>query len=199
MFKNPTTLVLLRHGRVVGEQRLLGHTDAPLSDEGREGVRVSAKRLTDTRFDAVYSSDLCRSYETASIVALGRELEVTGIAAFRELNMGLWDGLTTKEVLEKHGERIKEWWRDPSLFRTPEGESLLDLAQRVLPALEEVLARHRGETICLVGHGGVNRVILFAAMNLSLKSYYSVSQDYACINRIRYFEDGNSVVDLVNG
>jgi broad specificity phosphatase PhoE len=62
-----------------------------------------------------------------------------------------------------------------------------------------MLARHKGETICLVAHGGVNRVILFDALGLALSRYYAVSQDYGCLNRLRYFEDGATVVDLVNG
>jgi len=189
----------MRHGMVEGEKRLLGHTDAPLSDAGRNGVRRVAKRLEETAIDALYSSDLARTMETASIINEGRGLLATALPAFRELFMGEWDGLEAAEVMSSNPERIREWWSDPSRFRTPNGESLQDLRLRVVPELLRVVASHQGQTVCLVAHGGVNRVILFEAMGLSLKSYYTVSQEYACVNRIRYFSDGAVVVDLVNG
>ena len=194
-----TNVILLRHGMVEGEKRLVGHTDVPLCDEGREGVRATRDKLAGAKIDVFYSSDLSRATETTQIVAEGRGIPHHTDPDLRELNMGLWDGLYVEEVMKTHLERIKEWWRDPSLFRTPEGESLEDLKARVLPSFRRIVKNHPGQTVCVVAHGGVNRVILFDAMGLTLKRYYNVSQDYACINKIRYFADGEVVVDLVNG
>lgn len=199
MAENTTTLILVRHGDVEGGKLLLGHTDSPLSDEGRQAVRLTAAKLASTKIDALYSSDLSRSVESASIIGEARGLPATRVSAFRELHMGEWDGLHTSEVFKTQREELDRWWRDPAGYRTPGGEGLADLHARVVPALMEVVERHRGETVCLVAHGGVNRVILFAAMGLSLSNYYTVSQDYACVNRLRYFGDGRAVVDLING
>lgn len=199
MKEKVTKLILLRHGEVEGSKRLVGHTDAPLSEAGREGVRAAALKLAGTHIDALYSSDLSRSVESASIIGAGRELKPRRVERFRELHMGEWDGITASEVLERWPEEITRWWSDPVGYRTPGGEGLNDLHARVIPALEEMLADHAGQTVCLVAHGGVNRIILFHAMGLALSRYYTVSQDYACINRLRYFSDGKVVVDLING
>lgn len=199
MNSKATTLILVRHGHVVGEKLLVGHTDVPLSEPGREGVRATAKRLSTENISALYSSDLSRSVESASIIGGHHKLTPVQLPAFRELYMGRWDGKPMEEVWKTDEELIRGWWADPSAFKTPEGESLGDLRARVVPALHELVERHVGETVCLVAHGGVNRVILFEVMNLPLKRYYTVSQDYACVNRIRFFDDGKRVVDLMNG
>lgn len=199
MTETVTKLILLRHGEVEGSKRLVGHTDAPLSEAGREGVRLAAGKLSGTHFDALYSSDLSRSVESASIVGAPLKLSPCRITELRELYMGEWDGITAEEVIKRWPEEISRWWNDPVSYRTPGGEGLSDLHARVIPALESILDAHRGQTICLVAHGGVNRVILFHAMGLALARYYTVSQDYACINRLRYFGDGKIVVDLING
>lgn len=182
-----------------GYKRLIGHTDPPLDNEGICTLRNTAGKLENSEIDALYSSDLMRAVASAEIIGDGRGLKPVARPSLRELYMGLWDGISVSEVMEKHPGAIKEWWDDPSMFRTPEGESLSDLRARVLPELKDILERHKGETVCMVAHGGVNRVILFEAMGLPLSRYYSISQDYGCINRIRYFEDGKVVVDLMNG
>ena len=56
-----------------------------------------------------------------------------------------------------------------------------------------------GETVALVAHGGTNRVILFEALGMDLARFHALAQDYACVNRLEYFPDGNTVVKLVNG
>lgn len=194
-----TTLILVRHGRVEGYKRLIGHTDPPLDNEGISTLRNTAVKLDNTEIHALYSSDLVRSVTSAEIIGDGRGLKPVALPALRELYMGLWDGITVSEVMEKHPGAISKWWEDPSVFRTPEGESLGDLRARVVPEMNSILERHKGETVCVVAHGGVNRVVLFEAMGLPLSRYYSISQDYGCINRLRYFGDGKVVVDLMNG
>ena len=194
-----TNLIIVRHGHVEGAKRLIGHTDAPLSDNGRQQLKRTAEKLKETPIDALYSSDLARAVESAEIIGEGRGLAHVRLPGLRELFMGAWDGITVEELIKSDPDAITRWWDDPSVFATPGGEGLQDLRKRVLPELEKILKEHSGETVCVVAHGGVNRIILFEAMGLPLKRYYSVSQDYGCINKVRYFDDGKVVVDLVNG
>jgi len=199
MVHTATKLILVRHGEVEGGPRLLGHADPQLSMKGRATLAATARRLVDEKIDALYSSDLIRTVESARIIAEGREVAHRKVPALRELDMGEWDGRTISEVRASDRERIGKWWDDPVNYATPGGESLGNLRERVVPALEEILKAHPGQTVCLVAHGGTNRVVLFETLGLSLAKYYTVSQDYGCINRLRYFEDGMGVVDLING
>ena len=70
----------------------------------------------------------------------------------------------------------------------------MELGARVLPALDGLAARHRGQAICLVAHGGVNRVILSDAMGLPIENFFRIEQDYGCLNLIDCFEDGKVVM-----
>jgi alpha-ribazole phosphatase/probable phosphoglycerate mutase len=73
------------------------------------------------------------------------------------------------------------------------------MAQRVLPTVHSLVARHRGMEIALVGHGGVNRVILLDAIGAPLDRMFAIEQDYACLNIIDYSNDGRTTVRLLNG
>ena len=84
-------------------------------------------------------------------------------------------------------------------FRAPGGESLGELAARVVPAISDIAARHRGEDVLVVAHGGVNRVILMDAIGAPISSFFNIEQRYCCLNIIDYYADGNSVVQLANG
>ncbi len=196
---NTTELILVRHGETLLKDALLGRTDAPLSIQGRETINNVANRLAGERLCAIYSSDLRRACQSAEIIAHGRNLPIVEVPALREMNMGKWDGRSFGEIMQSEPEALGRFWSDVENQRAPAGESLSDLKGRVLPCLKEIVKRHVGERICVVAHGGVNRVILFEALGLSLANYYSVEQKYGALNRIRYFGDGNSLVALVNG
>lgn len=200
MSEQITQLVLVRHGEVVQTERSLhGHVDVPLSTEGEETLRTVGERLACESFASIVSSDLSRSVKSAELIGAHHSMEPVQTPAFRELNMGEWDGRAMEGLWEEHSEKIKQWWADPANFRPPGGENLLELRERVVPALKELLETHRGETVCLAAHAGVNRVVLFEALGIELDNFYVISQDYGCVNRVRYFDDGRAVVDLLNG
>lgn len=193
-----TRLFVVRHGAVGGEGMLYGHRDVPLCPAGEGQMEAVARFLADESLHAVYCSDLVRS--RAGGLAVGRRhgLEPIVDAAFREMDMGRWDGRPFAEIWAEEPDRVEAWWRDLEGYAVPEGESLAALRARVLPALGALLATHRGESVCLVAHGGVNRVILFEAMGLSLSQFQRVAQDYGCVNLIEYFPDGSPVVRFLN-
>ena len=196
---SPTRLYLVRHGEVEGDHVLHGHVDVSLTPRGVEQLHAVSARLAPEPLCAVYSSDLQRSRLGAQAVAAPHRLPVTSWEAFRELAMGEWDGRPLREVWEGDRERLEHWWADIEGYVLPGGESLRLLSARVLTALAAVLDRHASEAVCLVAHGGVNRVILFDALGLPLAHYHKLVQDYGCVNVIDYHADGNRVVRLVNG
>lgn len=193
-----TRLFLVRHGSVGAEGILYGHRDVPLSASGERQMEAVAELLAREPLAGVYCSDLARALSGARAVARRHGLEPVRHASFREMDMGRWDGRRFSEIWDAERSLVEAWWRDLEGRAVPGGESLADLRRRVLPALREVVARHAGEAVCLVAHGGVNRVILFEAMGLALGRFQAVSQDYGCVNLVEYFPDGNAVVRLVN-
>ena len=84
-------------------------------------------------------------------------------------------------------------------YRVPEGENLLDVEARAMPVVREMLERHRGQELLLVGHGGLNRIILLNAIGAPLINMFNIEQNYGCLNIIDYYADGRATVKLLNG
>jgi alpha-ribazole phosphatase len=79
------------------------------------------------------------------------------------------------------------------------GENLLDLRERAHSAIAEIVARHPGQEVIVVGHGGINRIILLDALGAPLEGIFSLSQFYGCLNILDYRADGRVTVQLING
>ncbi len=149
-----TTILLARHGETDWnrENRFQGHADPPLNETGRAQAAELAAALANEPLAAVYSSPLRRAFETAQIVAAPHGLEPVSVDALREVDVGSWQGLTRAEIEERFPEQFARWldyeqgWED--------GESYDEMGQRVLAALLELAARHEGERILAVSHGG---------------------------------------------
>jgi alpha-ribazole phosphatase/probable phosphoglycerate mutase len=156
-------------------------------------------RLAKKPLAAVYTSDLQRCSLGAAIIGRDRELLPVTLAELRELHIGHWEGLTWTEIEHRYPAEWQARLQDIVHYQVPGGESLEQLAARVLPLLQELVARHRGEEIAIVAHGGVNRVVLLDAIGTSLARLFSIEQDFGCLNIIDYFADGQAVVKLLNG
>lgn len=196
-----TRIYLVRHGQVAGheEKRYNGQGDVPLTPEGQAQFGLLQLRLKNKTFKAIYSSDLSRCFEGARLLAFPHGLEPIARDEMRELHIGDWEGKTWKELQASYPEQWQARLDDIVHYRVPGGESLLDMAERVRGVIREIVAAHPGEDILVVGHGGVNRVVLLDAIGAPLERLFHVEQDYGCMNIIDYFDDGNAVVQLLNG
>ena len=68
-----------------------------------------------------------------------------------------------------------------------------------MPVINEVVERHIGQDVLVVGHGGVNRIILLNAIGAPLAGMFNIEQNYGCLNIIDYYADGRATVKLLNG
>lgn len=167
-------LWLVRHGITQwnSEQRFCGHSDIPLSPEGRRQAQWLGRRLRLERIAAVYSSDLLRARQTAEIIALPQRVQVSVAAAWRELSFGTWEGLTYGQIVQRHG-RQPDFFTDPVHAAPPGGESLTDLVLRVQLAFTELVWEHEG-AIVLVSHGGPLRVLLCVLLGMPLERQWQL-------------------------
>ncbi|HFB83678.1 histidine phosphatase family protein [Thermosulfuriphilus ammonigenes] len=195
----PTRLILIRHGEVKGPKPGAFHSqqDVPLSLEGQQKMAEIARALKVLNLPCVASSDLSRTTYGADLAAGDGTYRLID-RDFREIDFGAWSGLTWEEIEELWPGAMKQRLQDPTGYRPPGGESLLDLKERVVVALERLLAGYPGKTVALFAHGGVNRVILAEALGLPLENIFRIQQDYACINLIDYFPDGPSLIRIIN-
>ncbi|ACD96790.1 alpha-ribazole phosphatase [Trichlorobacter lovleyi] len=196
-----TRLYLIRHGQVQGfeQRRYNGHADVALTDLGVEQYHLLKDRLADSHISACYSSDLTRCKIGANIICEQFGIEPVHRSELRELNIGIWESLTWQEIQSRWPNEWQARLNDLVNYRVPEGENLLDVEARAMPVVREMLERHRGQELLLVGHGGLNRIILLNAIGAPLINMFNIEQNYGCLNIIDYYADGRATVKLLNG
>lgn len=160
-------LVLIRHGESVwnAQGKWQGWQDIPLSEKGRMEAKIAASVLTDIKFDIAFTSDLIRAKETLEIIKKELNIfELTTISepAFKERHYGIYTGKVKWEIQKMLGEkefkRLRRAWDAP----IPQGESLKNVYERVIPKFEEHIkpAIEKGLNILFVAHGNSNRSLI---------------------------------------
>jgi 2,3-bisphosphoglycerate-dependent phosphoglycerate mutase len=169
-----TTLVLLRHGESQWnlENRFTGWIDVPLSEKGIEEAKSAGEKLTEYRFDHAFTSVLKRANDTLNIV-----LDITGQKAIpidynqalNERHYGDLQGLNKAETAKKYGDAQVKIWRRSFDVPPPNGESLKNTLERVLPYWESSILPcvKKGERLIIVAHGNSLRSLVMHLDNLS--------------------------------
>ena len=182
-----TRIIAIRHGETAWnvDTRIQGHLDIPLNDIGRWQAGRLGAALAGEGIAAVYASDLGRAMQTAQAVADVAGLAVLADTGLRERAFGRFQGRTFAEIEAAWPEDARLWRvRDPA-FTPPEGgESLLVFRDRVVGTLARLAARHAGEQIVVVGHGGVMDVLYRAATGQELQAPRTWALGNAAVNRL---------------
>lgn len=181
-------LILVRHGETEWnrESRIQGHTDSPLTGEGRAQAEAIAARLAGERIDAIVSSDLGRAMDTAARIAMRCGCAVAGDARLRERNFGVAEGHTYDEVnLRYPGAFSRQGEIDPD-FVVPGGESRRQFHERIASALDALAAEHAGRRIVVVSHGGVLATIYRRIHGIALSAPHKVPVANAAFNELAH-------------
>lgn len=190
----PTRIVLVRHGQTAWNvaTRIQGQLDIPLDEHGRWQAQRLGEALAHEPLAAIYSSDLQRARATAQAVADRVRLPVSEDHGLRERGFGVFEGVTFAEIQAQWPEAAQRWRKRDEHFAPEGGETLRDFYQRSLAAVLGLAARHPGEQVLLVAHGGVLDCIHRAALGLSLQAPRSWLLGNATVNRLLH--TGNSLV-----
>lgn len=193
-------IYLVRHGETEWNAtlRYQGHTDVPLSDQGRRQAELLGRRLATLKFDGFYASDLVRAHETARIISQHHNQEIKTLPELRELNFGSWEGLDINEIKGQYPEEIKKWWEKPLLTKIPGGESLNEMVKRTTAAVKKIVESHQKGRVVLVSHGGVIRSVVGTVLGMDLNKYWRLRQDNACLNIIDFPEWDKGILMLFN-
>ena len=184
---NPSVIYLVRHGSIISGsgKEYIGQNEVPLSEKGVEQAWALRKWLEPVHFNYAFSSDLSRTERTCRIITGDRTKSIEVIPALREINLGNWEGFTFQEIEQRFPEEYAARGRDMENWRPPGGESFADCRERVMDAFRGILDRSQGN-ILLVGHAGVNRLILCDLLGISVARLHSIGQDYGCLNIIDF-------------
>lgn len=196
-----TRIVLVRHGQTVWNKdvRFRGQTDVELDEFGFRQAKATGQYVA-ARWpvSAVYASRMSRAMQTAQAIASAQGLAAQPLAGLLDMNFGEWQGLSPAEVAQQYPDLYRAWLEAPHTVQFPGGESLAIVRERVLSGLDEVIARHPGETVALVSHNVVNRVLLCGVLGLGNDHYWQLHQDTCAINVFDVGENNTRTLILMN-
>lgn len=184
------TIYLVRHGESQGNYRgfFQGWLDCRLTDEGIKQAELLASFLYSRGIQCIISSPLIRAYETAQIIARKCNIEtVIRLEEFKELNCGIWQGLTKGQVKRIDPKQAYNFLYKPDKLKIPGGESLLELQKRAMQGFEKVLFYCKEkDNICIVAHGYLNKVILCGLLKQPLNNVKDFPQGNTAVNTLKY-------------
>lgn len=160
-----TEIIFIRHAQAEGNysRRLHGYHNSLLTKKGHIQADAAGKYLSDVKISKIYASDLTRTYMTALHVAAYQGCDVEKDPGLRECFAGDWEDKPFSELESLHNEQYSAWRDDTFSFTFPNGESLLEMTERVGKTVDRIAENHDGERIAVVSHATPIR---------SLKLYY---------------------------
>ncbi len=201
MTKQTTRVVLVRHGQTAWnrEVRFRGQTDLPLDEVGLKQAEATGRYVA-ARWPvvAVYASPLSRAIQTAEAIARAHDLAAHPLDALLDVDFGEWQGHSPDEVAQQYPDLFQTWRKKPHTVNFPGGESLDIVRSRVVAGLDEVIARHAGQTVALVGHAVVNRVVLCVVLGWGNEGFWRLRQGTCAVNVFEVQEDGAFTIALLN-
>ncbi|MGB9698464.1 MAG: histidine phosphatase family protein [Thermodesulfobacteriota bacterium] len=194
-----TRIYLVRHGTTEWNQEEIfrGRVDIELNDTGRREAQALAHYFQPISLQAIYSSPLSRAWETAQAVAQGHKLEIILEPAFIDIDFGEWHGLPLKEVQEKFPTLYRAWREKPHTVIFPKGESLEQVRHRAWAGLQAIIQKSEDQTILIVSHRVITKVLICAALGLDNSHFWQIKQDTTAVNCFEYHR-GRLVVSLIN-
>ena len=172
-----TRILLVRHGESTANQEAVfaGGYDIPLTELGHTQAACTAEFLAKHyAVDVIYSSDLCRAYQTAEHCAQRFGLPVCLEKGLREIQGGAWEARPFASLGDTHPEEYGLMMRDFGNSYCPGGESVAELALRVSQTLSRIAKENQGKTILVTTHGTPIRAMQWAATNKDLSAMQAI-------------------------
>lgn len=193
----PTRIIAVRHGETSwnADARIQGQRDIGLNETGRWQAQRVGQALAEEPITAVYSSDLERAHATAQSISQVKGIPVIPHEGLRERSFGMFEGKTFDEIHHEWPEHATNWRKRIPEWQPPEGgESLIELRERVTRTVQELAARHPGEQIVVVAHGGVLDALYRVATGQDVNSPRTWELPNGAINRLLWTPQGLTLV-----
>jgi 2,3-bisphosphoglycerate-dependent phosphoglycerate mutase len=183
-----TRLLLARHAETAAPDRFHGaESDIGLSVCGARQAELLGQWLKEKQATALYSSAMRRAVDTAAPIGRACSLQPAAIVALHERKIGPLSGKSREEGWETYAATKERWIAGDLEYTHPGGESYADIRRRVVPLVEDLAARHRGETIIVVAHGVVIRVVLTSMVaGFRPADFDRIAIDFASVNELLF-------------
>ncbi|MGV2826475.1 histidine phosphatase family protein [Myxosarcina sp. GI1(2024)] len=197
-----TRVIIVRHGQSTynAKQLIQGRCDeSVLTERGIVDAQTVGKTLQDIPIDAIYCSPLQRAKQTAEIIhsSLNNLSTLQPVDKLMEVDLPLWEKLSKQLVNEKFADDYRQWKQQPHQFKMileggKEHYPVISLYQQAQQFWQEIIPQHRGQTILIVAHNGINRCLIMTAIGMSSDRYHSIQQSNCCINVLNFTGDYNN-------
>ena len=168
-----------------------------MTDKGKQQAKLTGKALTNLTIDVAYASPLIRAQHTAKIMLLENfnPPELFTSEGLLEIDLSEWESMLASEVKEKFPEKYHNWQNQPDQFQLGDRFCILELFEQAKALWAEILLKHQGKTILLVGHSAINRALICSAIGISLNLYHNIQQVNCAISVLNF--QGSSIADGV--
>ena len=192
-------LLLVRHGNTKSNsaERFWGQTDVELSALGTRQAEQLRDRLSNEKIDTIYASELRRASATAEIIASRHHLSVIICPELLEVNFGDVEGLTFKEIGQIYPDLVKSWLTRGLDFKYPGGESVAELNNRVIKFFDRLEKHTPEETILVVAHSGVLRLLICNLLRIELTHWRQLRTDLASLSIVETYPQ-SAILSLLN-
>jgi len=183
-----TRFFVIRHGETEGNQNKIyrGRWDLPLNENGSRQVAKAGAALQDISFDAIYTSPLARTRQTAAAVAEYHQIEPQVDDCLIDIDYGQWTKVADSEIARQQPDLYRRWKETPEQVVFPGGEGLTAVRQRVTSGLARLVEAHPDQTIALCAHRVSVKMILMVGLGLPDTAFWQVQVDTASISALDY-------------
>lgn len=195
-----TRFYFIRHGETAWNKKGIyqGWTDIELSEEGLMQAELLGKRFRHLHVDAVYSSPLKRAMATARPVAETAGVTVIADEHFKEINFGEWEGHSVPELSEKYGAAFQNFFDDPFSYPFPGEGSFDKVSKRALEGYYRLLEKHRGQSVAVISHGGLLRVLIMGIVGMDNSFYRKTWLSNTALSVVDVTEDNKTLLFTLN-
>ena len=194
-----TEIYVIRHGETDSNIRhtCLGQKDVPLNETGEQQAKELAEKLSEVKLDAVYSSPLNRAVNTFA-PAVRKDRSVTMSFALIERDFGVWDDMTFDEIREKDPEEFEKWQKDFVGYQIKDGESSVQVQERINRFIDKLLNNHKDQTVAVVTHLGTARHIISRLLGLTTDQSWLFTLDTGKYAVISIDDEGKGLLKALN-
>jgi broad specificity phosphatase PhoE len=179
-------IMLVRHGETDWNRinRFQGQSGVGLNERGMTQAEALASTLKGEPLKAIYSSPVARAMETASIINRYHHVSIEQKDGLKEMNLGDFEGLQPKDLINEHSDFFRKWMEDPASVRMPNGETLQEVQERAWVVVEEVANNLDDGSVLFCGHNFVDLMILCKVLGLEINHFRRVRQGVGALSII---------------
>lgn len=192
-------LILVRHALTTDNQenRLSGHIDSLVSEDGKNQIEKLTNYLKDFNIDKIYTTTSSRTKDTIKRLAQLKEIQIIEKDSLKEISFGDFEGITFEDIKNNYPKEFQSMIEKGYEYRYPNGESLIDSYNRVSQEMKKIISSNENKTILICSHGGTIRNIISYLISDSYKYHWNFKIDNASVT-ILEVENDFAVISTMN-